>query len=68
MGLAACATSAGVDSTDAQPGAQHSTAVLFVERQAADSAGTSAHVGARFVQYTGIATEALPDLLGVAVA
>jgi hypothetical protein len=43
--------------------AQHSSAVLFVERQNVDAVGL-AHIGARFVQYSGLPSTALPDLLG----
>jgi hypothetical protein len=37
---------------------------VFVERQATDGTAPAVHVGARFVQYTGLAPDALPDLLG----
>ena len=38
--------------------------MLFVERHASETAGTPAHIGARFVQYAGLSAAALPDLLG----
>lgn len=62
-GLAACANTPGGEAGDAQS-EQQRMAVLFVERQASDSAGSTSHVGARFVQYAGIEAAVLPDLLG----
>lgn len=60
--VAACATTPGGEPADAQTA--RSSAMLFVERQVADGAGSTAHVGARFVQFSGLSPEALPDLLG----
>jgi hypothetical protein len=48
----------GVAATD-----QLRTAVLFVEREETDAAAR-AHVGAQFIEFTGIPADALPDLLG----
>lgn len=70
IGVAACAGlpagdpgAASTASTGAvQADTVRSAAVLFVERRPALS-----HVGARFVQYTGVPSDALPDLLGIPV-
>ncbi len=62
LSLAACANAPGLEAPDAV--ASQRAAVLFVERQQSDAPSASAHVGARFVQYTGIDTAALPDLIG----
>lgn len=66
---AACATlPAGDPAASSAPAVDpvHSAAVLFVERRAAPpGSSVQSHVGARFVQYTGVSYDALPDLLGV---
>src|SRR5438105_4484793 len=63
--LAACASSAGMDPAEVQPEQpQHSVAILFVERAAAEGTNGAAHVGARFVQLSGMSPTALPALLG----
>jgi hypothetical protein len=64
LGLAACATTPGGEPVDAQAEPRSSSAVLFVERQVAETPGSTAHVGARFVQFAGLSPDALPDLLG----
>ena len=65
IGLAACANAQnGVDLADSQVEPLHSTAVVFVERQAGGASGDTAHIGARFVQFSGLPADALPDLLG----
>ena len=64
-GIAACAnTQNSVDIADSQVDPTHSTAVVFVERQAGGASGDTAHIGARFVQFSGLPADALPDLLG----
>jgi hypothetical protein len=65
-GLSACATTPGGETGDAQSEQQQS-AVLFVERHAADATNGASHVGARFVQFVGIDPAALPDLLGTPI-
>jgi hypothetical protein len=62
---AACATAPGGEPLEASLEPTRSSAVLFVERQAAEGPNSTAHVGARFVQFTGLAADALPDLLGI---
>jgi hypothetical protein len=65
LGITACANGSVIaESGDSQADAQHSSAVLFVERHAVETAGAPAHIGARFVQYTGLPAASLPDLLG----
>jgi hypothetical protein len=64
VGIAACANAPAGDVSDAQSETQHSSAVVFVERQATDGTAPAVHVGARFVQFTGLPGDALPDLLG----
>lgn len=66
-GLAACAGTVGGngDSTvEPQAEQQRSVAILFVERTAAETSTSSAHVGARFVQLSGMSPTVLPTLLG----
>ena len=65
LALAACATTPGAETVDVTPAElQHSSAILFVERQGTDPTNGTAHVGARFVQYAGVTSDSLPDLLG----
>lgn len=65
LAISACANGSVLsEAGETQADALHSSAVLFVERQAAETTGTPAHIGARFVQYTGLAAASLPDLLG----
>lgn len=50
--------------TDPSLSAQHSSALLVVERASSSGSTGNAQVGARFVQFTGVTPNALPDLLG----
>ncbi len=65
LGISACANGSVLsEGGEAVADGPRSSAVLFVERQAAEPTGTPAHIGARFVQYTGLSAASLPDLLG----
>jgi hypothetical protein len=62
--VGACATTSG-DLTDPQPEQpQRSIAIVTAERQAGDPAGTTAQLGARFVQYSRMSPAVVLDLLG----
>lgn len=50
--------------TDPALNTQRTSALLVVERSSASGSPRNAQVGARFVQFTGVAPSALPELLG----
>jgi hypothetical protein len=63
--VGACAVGPqGELATDPALNAQRSSALLVVERSSSSGSPMNAQVGARFVQFTGVAPNALPDLLG----
>jgi hypothetical protein len=63
--VGACAVGPqGELSTDPALNTQRSSALLVVERSTAAGVPGNAQVGARFVQFTGVASSALPELLG----